>query len=251
MVWPCASMIIGTRRTMPSRSGLIVNRPRPAAACSSTLDVAQQAREFEHEALRLLAQHRESRSPEASCRARPALPRPPNSPSTTRDCRIASAKIWSLLGSARSLARVSSSRLRNVSAASAGLSRSGSENTASKAITTAPSLVSSVTRSAIRVRGHGHWPSFSRLLSSISTMVTGLLVFSRGSMRWKTSKVLTRISSTGAGSATRKGGKPDQQRKAQQPGIADAPREPSSQYPQSFHGFRMFDPANGARQVRR
>ncbi len=36
MVWPCASMIIGTRLTMPSRSGLIVNRPRPAAACSST-----------------------------------------------------------------------------------------------------------------------------------------------------------------------------------------------------------------------
>ena len=36
MVWPCACMIIGTRRTMPSRSGLIVNRPRPAAACSST-----------------------------------------------------------------------------------------------------------------------------------------------------------------------------------------------------------------------
>ena len=36
MVTPCASMIIGTRRTMPSRSGLIVNRPRPAAASSST-----------------------------------------------------------------------------------------------------------------------------------------------------------------------------------------------------------------------
>ena len=36
MVRPCASMIIGTRRTMPSRSGLIVNSPRPAAASSST-----------------------------------------------------------------------------------------------------------------------------------------------------------------------------------------------------------------------
>ena len=33
---------------------------------------------------------------------------------------------------------------------------------------------------------------------------------------------------------------PDQQRKAQQPGIAYAPREPPSQYPQSFHDFRMF-----------
>ena len=36
MVAPCATISIGTRRTMPSRSFLIVNRPRPAAACSST-----------------------------------------------------------------------------------------------------------------------------------------------------------------------------------------------------------------------
>ena len=36
MSWPWASMIIGTRRTMPSRSGLIVNSPRPAAASSRT-----------------------------------------------------------------------------------------------------------------------------------------------------------------------------------------------------------------------
>ena len=46
MVVPWARMIIGTRRTMPSRSGLIVNRPRPAAAFSSTRHVAQQAREI-------------------------------------------------------------------------------------------------------------------------------------------------------------------------------------------------------------
>ena len=75
---------------------------------------------------------------------------------------MASAKIWSLLGSARSLSRVASSRLRKVSAATSGLSRSGSENTASKAITTAPSLVRLVMMSAIRVRGHGHWPSLDR-----------------------------------------------------------------------------------------
>src|SRR6266702_2937350 len=36
MVAPWASIIIGTRRTMPSRSGLIVNSPRPAAAASRT-----------------------------------------------------------------------------------------------------------------------------------------------------------------------------------------------------------------------
>src|SRR5205814_78313 len=31
MVVPCACMIIGTRRMMPSRSGLMVSRPRPPA----------------------------------------------------------------------------------------------------------------------------------------------------------------------------------------------------------------------------
>ena len=61
MVWPCACMIIGTRRTMPSRSGLIVNRPRPAAACSSTGMLRSRPGKFEHEALRLLAEHRDAR----------------------------------------------------------------------------------------------------------------------------------------------------------------------------------------------
>ena len=61
---------------------------------------------------------------------------------------------------------------------------------------------------AIRVRGHGHCPSFSGLLSSISTMVTGRAVFLRGSMRWNASNVLTRISSTGAGSAMRSAANP-------------------------------------------
>ena len=207
MVWPCACMIIGTRRTMPSRSGLIVNRPRPAAACSSTGTL----------------RNRPGKSNMKRCGSSPSIASPvtgsvlssgaissgsPDSPSTTREALMASAKTWSLLGSARSLARVSSSRLRKVSAAKAGLRRSGSENTASNAITTAPSRVSSVTRSAIRVRGHGHCPSFSRLLSSMSTMVTGLAVFLRGSMRWKASKVLTRISSTGAGSAMRNAANP-------------------------------------------
>ena len=234
MVWPCACMIIGTRRTMPSRSGLMVNRPRPAAACSSTGTL----------------RNRPGKSNMKRCGSSPSIAIPvtgsvlssgaissgsPDSPSTTREALMASARIWSLLGSARSLARVSSSRLRKVSAAKAGLRRSGSENTASNAITTAPSRVNSVTRSAIRVRGHGHCPSFSRLFSSISTMVTGLAVFLRGSMRWKASKVLTRISSTGAGIGDAQRGESDQEREAQQPGIADAPIEPSWQCPQSLH----------------
>ena len=240
MVWPCASMIIGTRRTMPSRSGLIVNRPRPAAACSSTGTL----------------RNRPGKSNMKRCGSSPSIASPvtgsvlssaaissgsPDSPSTTRDVRMASAKTSSLLGSARSLARVSSSRLRKVSAATAGLRRSGSENTASNAITTAPSRVSSVTRSAIRVRGHGHCPSFSRLLSSMSTMVTGLcgLLARFDALEEIKGPDANFLDRRRIGDAQR--GKPDQQRKAQQPGIPDAPLEPPSQYPQSFHGFRMFD----------
>ena len=61
MMLPCASMIIGTRRMMPSRSVLIVNRPRPAAAFSSDRNVAQQAGEFEQEVFGgLLAERRDS-----------------------------------------------------------------------------------------------------------------------------------------------------------------------------------------------
>ena len=40
---PCASMMTGTRRMMPSVSGLIENSPRPAAACLDRQHVAQQA----------------------------------------------------------------------------------------------------------------------------------------------------------------------------------------------------------------
>ena len=85
-----------------------------------------------------------------------------------------------------------------------GMSRSGSAKTTSKAITTAPSRVRLLMMSAIRVRGHGHWPrrGSARLFSSISTMVTGRMVFTRGSIRWKASKVRIRNSSIGGGSHT-------------------------------------------------
>jgi hypothetical protein len=42
---PCARMMIGTRRTIPSRSGKIEKTPCPAAACSIAGDVAEQSRE--------------------------------------------------------------------------------------------------------------------------------------------------------------------------------------------------------------
>ncbi len=208
MVTPWASMIIGTRRTMPSRSGLMVSSARPAAAFSSTGVLRNSPGNW--------IMNRCGSSPSiaspvtGSDVSRSALgSERPDSPSTTRECRMASAKTWSLLGSARNLALVSSSRLRKLSAATPGLSRSGSAKMTSKAIAAAPSLVRSETMSASSVRDHGHWPIFARLASSMSTMVTGdLASLARGSKRWKVSKVLTRISSTGAGSATRSAAKP-------------------------------------------
>ena len=67
------------------------------------------------------------------------------------------------------------------------------------------------------------------------TMRTGLAVFTRGSMTWKVSNVLTRNSSIGARIGDAERGKSDQQSDAQQPRIAEPALEPSSQYPQSLH----------------
>ena len=94
--------------------------------------VAQQPRKLEHERLRLLAEHRKPGHWKflveigANVRAH-RIRRAPRA-----NCRMASAKILSLLGSARNLGAISSSRLPKVSAATSGLSRSGSENTTSK-----------------------------------------------------------------------------------------------------------------------
>ena len=155
MVIPWAIMIIGTRRTMPSRSGLMVNRPRPAAASSSTGTLRNSPGNWN---MNGCGSSPSIASPvTGSFASRSARTfGPPDSPSTTRELRMASAKILSLLGSARNLERISSSRLPKVSAKNSGLSRSGSENTASNAITTAPSRVRLVMMSAMRVRGHGH-----------------------------------------------------------------------------------------------
>ena len=62
----------------------------------------------------------------------------PDSPTTTRDLRKASASTASLLGNVRSFARVASSMSRNVSAAMPGDMRSGSAKTTSNATTSAP-----------------------------------------------------------------------------------------------------------------
>ena len=67
------------------------------------------------------------------------------------------------------------------------------------------------------------------------TMRTGFAVFTRGSMTWKVSKVLTRNSSIARGIGDAERGKSDQQSDAEQPRIAEPPLEPPSQYPQSLH----------------
>ena len=97
MTLPCACITMGTRRTMPSRSVRMLNRPRPAAAFSR---------------IGMLRSSPGNVTGTASDRRRAPPRRPqaggasgsgwtvgrPVSPSTTRDCRIASAMTWSLLG---------------------------------------------------------------------------------------------------------------------------------------------------------
>ena len=53
-------------------------------------------------------------------------------------------------------------------------------NLGDQASAAAPAAASLVVSSAMRLRGHGHWPISLRLASSISTMTTGLIVCWRG-----------------------------------------------------------------------
>ena len=177
-----ACMITGARRTIPSCSSTWVKIPRPAAACSRTGRLRTSVGIVDEKGPRvrcaLCGDRRHSRTPR---RAGPAEAlSETDSPSTTRDLRIASAKIASLLGRPRSLSRVASSRSCSVDASRLGDMRSGSGNTASKPMAAAPSAVRRVTRSATTVRGHGHCPISLRLASSMSTMTTGRAVCSRG-----------------------------------------------------------------------
>ena len=129
--------------------GLDRKQTPPGGRLLQNWRVAQQSGKLEHESLRVLARAWRALSLEAFLSSSGVAADSPDSPNTTRERRMASAKSWSLLGRARSLALVSSSRLRNVSAATSGLSRSDSAKMTSKAITTAPSLVRLVMRSAI------------------------------------------------------------------------------------------------------
>ena len=250
MVWPCASMIIGTRRTMPSRSGLIVNRPRPAAACSSTL----------------VLRSRPGNSNMKRCGSSPSIASPvtgsvlssaasssaaPDSPSTTRDVpdRFGEDLVVArqrpqfgagvLIEVAERIGRIGGIepvRLRKHRVErdhdGAQPGQLGNEIGDPRP---RPRPLAELFQALVVDIDDGHRPC--GLLAGIDALeeIEG--------------PDANFLDGSRIGDAKR--GKPDQQRKAQQPGIADAPREPSSQYPQSFHGFRMFDPANGARQVRR
>ena len=181
MTVPATSASSGTRRTMrPVASELI--SPRPAAARSSSSRLPSQP-----------AKRRSSGgSPEAqrtgaavggvsrrgSGASRPAIER------TTLRPRSVAASRASLLGSARSW-RAALSGSSGISAASArGENRSGSESSMSRPIEAGPAAAMRASSSAIWVRGQGHWPRSARVRSSISTMVAGALLRSRGKIRW-------------------------------------------------------------------
>ncbi len=137
MIVPCACITIGTRRTMPSRSARMVNRPRPLPACSRTGTLRSRPGKFSRKGRAsppMVAMPIGGLAPSGCATAKGR----PDSPSTTRELRSASAKTASLLGKARSFVRVASSRSRKASAATPGDIRSGSANTMSNAITSAP-----------------------------------------------------------------------------------------------------------------
>ena len=239
MVWPCASMIIGTRRTMPSRSGLIVNRPRPAAACSSTLDVAQQAREFEHEALRLLAQHRQSRHRKRLVERGQLFRGPRFAEHHARgpdrfgeDLVVARQRAQFgagvLIEVAERIGRIGGIepvRLRkhHVERDHDG-AQPGQFGNEIGDPRPRPRPLAELFQALVVDIDDGHRPC--GLLAGIDALEE---------IEGPDANFLD-----GGRIGDAKRGKPDQQRKAQQPGVADAPREPPSQYPQSFHGFRML-----------
>ena len=105
-------------------------------------------------------------------------------PSTTLRLRIALAKTVSPDGYARNVSANPVGRIGIVSAIAAGEKRSGSGNSKSNPIALGLLAAMRSINSAMRVRGHGHWPSLARLFSSISTMIAGSLIRVRGNTRW-------------------------------------------------------------------
>ena len=207
MVWPCACMIIGTRRTMPSRSGLIVNRPRPAAACSSTGTL----------------RNRPGKSNMKRCGSSPSIASPGDRQRLVerrdflRQAGFAEHDAGRLDGFGEDLVVA-----RQRAQLGAGLLIEVAEGVGRKG------RVETVRLGKHRVEGDhdrtepgqfgdeiGNPRARPRPLPELfQALVVDIddgdrpAVFLRGSMRWKASKVLTRISSTGAGSATRSAANP-------------------------------------------
>jgi len=139
---------------------------------------------------------------------------------------IASARTWSLLGSARNLSRISIVEITNTCRPRTSIEPEAalqmySEGRMRKHRAPPPQpphpppptppthplpptpWFEVATISAIHVSAATATDRISPgFFSSIIDMVTGLAFFTEGSMRWKVSKVLTRKSWTGAGSAS-------------------------------------------------
>ena len=75
--------------------------------------------------------------------------------------------------------------------------RSGSVKSMSTPIAAGPAAAIARSRSAVNVRGHGHWPRASSERSSISTMTAGALSRARGARRCHRSNTCSRPTHTG------------------------------------------------------
>ena len=124
---------------------------------------------------------------------------PAASPSTTRLPASACAKSSSLLRRERSHWANSSGRSVSSAATDPGEKRSGSGKKRSRPIAAGFASEIRPMSSATRVRGHGHWPWRASEPSSITTMVTGCEIRSRGKSRWYPSKIAWRRACTGGG----------------------------------------------------
>ena len=154
----------GTRRTRRSGTSTLM-RPWPAAArsISGTLE-------------RWRAYCRSGGAPTGDASSRPAIAK------TTLRPAIACASRVSLLGRPSSLAASSAGKGTRRDT-SPGENRSGSGNRISSPVAAGPCCAIFEMSSARSVRGQGHCPCCASAISSISTMVTGALLRSRGARR--------------------------------------------------------------------
>ncbi len=203
-------MIIGTRRTMPSRSGTMVNRPRPAAASSSTLTLRSSPANLNSKGVGILAEHGKSGDRQLLVEVRVNLVSPgfaehhPRFADGIGENPVIAGQRPQLLP--RRLVETAEIVGDDVGIEPVGLGENDVERDDHGAHP--GQSVDDVRRCAYAAMAIGRAWGRQGSLSSISTMVTGLAFLTRGSMRWKASKVRMRSSSTGGGSKERSTAKP-------------------------------------------